>query len=702
VISAITGVTCISCASFLYQLCCAQVLSLHWGSTYSAYSLIFGGYLFCLAVGALASERMRLRRSLFVGVQWIACLGIGAFLLLPSLREQVHVVLFLSYFLGLASGLELPFFYQSQNTAQARAWIIGFDYFGMFAGCVAYALLFLPEFGVLGTLQVALGLHIVGTCFVLLMSIVALQPDVAVSRVSLAKRVVGLAVVVGFCSYAVEFGYLRLLKSSVESFPELYPVYVGVYLLLMGLGSWIGYQYTVSLSRVFSLLAILLAALPHGTWWLLSWFELRAGLTGVPIGKTIAIVVLLSGVLALFAGFEFAALLRLAPVGKAGLILGCLALGASLFVLVEASGLFEVVPPGYLLLIVAAVYAFMGRDSILSLRRLTIVWALLVTSVVGLGFSEQLHLKSFYWKFRLPDLSVETTLSLRKNLMAVPQIQRFHTRYQTLDIVHGSEPAIQVSLDMSPQLDSSTWRTYHESAVVVALLLWKRARSESPTVTILGGGDGLLVRSLRELSPVLLGGPLDVTLVELDPRVLELSRSHPSMVFLNDGHLGAQNLDVVFEDAVVFLKDCRKRMDVVLIDFPYPTSVELSRLYTVEFYERLKNCLHSESIVVLDAPIWRTLGAPSLPDNVTAMFATLRAAGFGRLMSFGVIEPFIVLSMGGSRLHLEWSPTELQLLRSVSNRAFSNLVALPQPEDHETKDAKVNRWFQPNFFSWTR
>ena len=204
------------------------------------------------------------------------------------------------------------------------------------------------------------------------------------------------------------------------------------------------------------------------------------------------------------------------------------------------------------------------------------------------------------------------------------------TRYQRIVITRDSaRDDYRLFLNGNLQLSSRDEAIYHEQLVHPAMALADRAER----VLVLGGGAGLAVREVLSHA-----GVKAVTLVDLDPRMTELAVSHPILSGLNRGALRdsrvqtllapgvsggslrpvfmetdgldatrlpereeVARVEIVNIDADRFLAEIPGLWDVVLIDFPDPSSPELAKLYSREFYRKLRRVLAPGAVVALQA-----------------------------------------------------------------------------------------------------
>jgi spermidine synthase len=138
----------------------------------------------------------------------------------------------------------------------------------------------------------------------------------------------------------------------------------------------------------------------------------------------------------------------------------------------------------------------------------------------------------------------------------------------------------QLFLNGSLQFSSVDEYRYHEALVHPALSLVGTPRA----VLILGGGDGLAAREILKYPAV-----ERITLVDLDPEMTRLARENPLLRELNRSSLHDPRVHVVNRDAFLWLADAPpQRFDAAFVDFPDPHNFSLGKLYTRQFYMRLR------------------------------------------------------------------------------------------------------------------
>ncbi|MBF0369051.1 MAG: polyamine aminopropyltransferase [Magnetococcales bacterium] len=339
------------------------------------------------------------------------------------------------------------------------------------------------------------------------------------------------------------------------------------------------------------------------------------------------------------------------------------------------------------------VYWFLGRFPLTEIGFLVAGINFFVAIITALYFAKQ-RLVSLKWSLLILILGTAASLlfgyhhnrawnlDLEQRLYEDRIVLAETTPYQRLVLTHRKRlDEYRFYINGNLQFSSLDEVRYHELLVhpVMALV-------ESPKrVLVLGGGDGLAVRELLKYTRI-----EAITLVELDPRMVQLFSTHPLLTRLNqeafrdarvrveetpgiesDGVKGiyqetgrvdpktqlaetrwVAGVEVIHIDADLFLNTPsadQSPWDVVIIDFPDPSSVELAKLYSKEFYLKLRRVLAPQGMVAVQS---------TSPYHAKEVFLTigrtLAAAGFQTLPYHANIPSF-----GEWGWHLAWIPGRL-------------------------------------------
>lgn len=220
---------------------------------------------------------------------------------------------------------------------------------------------------------------------------------------------------------------------------------------------------------------------------------------------------------------------------------------------------------------------------------------LLVASLFTFRFS-----RSFFLKILITLTGVSLILyGIYAERIYLIQEQRFYgekielfrqTPYQKIVLTrYGKHYSLY--LDGHLQFSTLDEKYYHEAIVHVPMSFVKHYGK----ALILGGGDGLVLRELLKY-------PFrEITLVELDREMVELSKEHPVLRRINKDSFHDSRVEVVIDDAFNFVFKTKERYDFIVIDLIDPRTPSSARLYSLEFYKRLREILHAEGVFITQA-----------------------------------------------------------------------------------------------------
>jgi len=213
-------------------------------------------------------------------------------------------------------------------------------------------------------------------------------------------------------------------------------------------------------------------------------------------------------------------------------------------------------------------------------------------------------------------------------------------------------------LNNNVQFSTYDEERYHEPLVHPAMQL----SASRENILVLGGGDGLAVREILKY------GDVDsITLVDLDPEMIRISRSHPALLDINHGSLNTPSLRVVNADAGRFLDASADLFDVIVVDLPDPKGPDLARLYSREFYRKCVQHLTRSGVIVTQS---------SSPLHATNVFLcinkTMASAGLSVLPYHNTVP-----TMGDWGWNLGMKRDIIsseELKKRASNLRFGNLT----------------------------
>jgi len=165
------------------------------------------------------------------------------------------------------------------------------------------------------------------------------------------------------------------------------------------------------------------------------------------------------------------------------------------------------------------------------------------------------------------------------------------TLYQRIVLTRSGD-RFQLFINGNLQFDTIDEHRYHEALIHPAMTHAARIAD----ILVLGGGDGMAVRELLRYPAI-----ERVTLVDLDPTMTELFRERPELARLTGHSLRDPRVRIVNADAWTFLASGDSLFDVVVADLPDPHGLDLSKLYSVEFYTMLARRLSRDGLLVTQA-----------------------------------------------------------------------------------------------------
>jgi spermidine synthase len=166
-----------------------------------------------------------------------------------------------------------------------------------------------------------------------------------------------------------------------------------------------------------------------------------------------------------------------------------------------------------------------------------------------------------------------------------------NSTYQRL-VVTRNENETKLYLNNNLQFSSTDEYRYHEA--LVHPVMSKSIHHQN--VLVLGGGDGFAVREILKYNTV-----KNITLVDLDPDVTTFFKENLLMTKLNNNALNHAKLEIINQDAFIWVKNQTKKFDVIIIDFPDPSNYSLGKLYTLQFYNYLKKITTNQTKICIQS-----------------------------------------------------------------------------------------------------
>ncbi|MEL6814784.1 MAG: polyamine aminopropyltransferase [Cyanobacteria bacterium J06598_3] len=214
---------------------------------------------------------------------------------------------------------------------------------------------------------------------------------------------------------------------------------------------------------------------------------------------------------------------------------------------------------------------------------------------------------------------------LENKLYKAPVVWRSQSPYQRIVLTRFGQD-VRLFLNGELQLSTVDEYRYHESlvhpAMAAATSMGTRVSgtevgSAPKQILLLGAGDGMALREVLKWPSV-----EQVTIVELDPAVVELAKTQAALVKFNQNAFSDPRVRVQYGDAFKAIPEMSTQFDVIIADFPDPDEVAIAKLYSQGFYQQLRSRLTPNGILVTQA------SSPFFAPKVIACITkTLTATG---------------------------------------------------------------------------
>ncbi|WP_304453391.1 polyamine aminopropyltransferase [Nocardiopsis sp. YSL2] len=276
----------------------------------------------------------------------------------------------------------------------------------------------------------------------------------------------------------------------------------------------------------------------------------------------------------------------------------------------------------------------------------------------------------------------------RQALYRDPIVHAERSEYQEIVVTRSLDGQdVRMFLNGSLQFSTLDEYRYHESLVHPAMA------GPHENVLVLGGGDGLAIREILAYDDV-----ASVTLVDLDPAVVELASTDPVISALNEGSFEDPRVEVVNTDAFQWLRTNGEDFDVVVADMPDGEDVGTSKLYSVEFYSLVADAMADRSRLVVQA------GSPFFaPDAYWSVGHSLEGAGFAAtpynvdVPSFGNWGFYLAATGAAPALDI---PEDVPDLRFLDEELLAAAQVFPRDRREDVGEVEESTLMHPRIIDY--
>jgi spermidine synthase len=310
--------------------------------------------------------------------------------------------------------------------------------------------------------------------------------------------------------------------------------------------------------------------------------------------------------------------------------------------------------------------------------------ALSVLAVNQKSFSEKLKSAS-YVDISTPDFNFETFSNLWSFFKKeAPFVESYRSKYQDVDLVDFGVEGVTLYLNRKPQFSTTNYISYHLSMVEGFINLHGAVPKE---VLLLGGGDGILARYLLER------GVDKIKIIDLDPFITDLAKNHPVFLKLNKQSLWSPKVEVVNGDAFSYMIKNKRPHEAIFIDFPLPTHMDLSKLYSVEFYRSIYASLQTDGSAIFDSPAnveFSFQPQKMKSQSLNLIEKTVESAGITNSIIYGPFEAFNFFTRQKAPVSFKYKKFPPQMPGYV----FMNMISFDSFMEIKPSD-KENSIFRP-------
>jgi len=230
-----------------------------------------------------------------------------------------------------------------------------------------------------------------------------------------------------------------------------------------------------------------------------------------------------------------------------------------------------------------------------------------------------------------------TWLNQMSNLLYIDKVvYTDKTRFQQLTFTQrymGAEQSNVISFYLNGRLQFTSSDEFIYHSYLVTPVLAGSARHDN--ILIVGGGDGLALRDVLQWSPK------NVTLIDLDDELIDIfttpeDKLPPKLAKhitkLNQSSLQDKKVNVIKSDAFIAIDELLAQgrvFDAIIVDLPDPSHPDLNKLYSVNFYARLKQMLAGDGLIGI-----QSTSPYHAKNSFISVLKTLEAANYSSVQQY--------------------------------------------------------------------
>jgi spermidine synthase len=186
-----------------------------------------------------------------------------------------------------------------------------------------------------------------------------------------------------------------------------------------------------------------------------------------------------------------------------------------------------------------------------------------------------------------------------------------------------------------------------------------------------------------------------VTYVELDPQIVEAGRR-----FLAE-NLADPRIKIVATDGRRFVRQTAERFDVVIVAVPDPSTSQLNRFYTAEFFAEVKRALAPGGVLAFGLGRYENYVSPELAQMLASAHRTLQES-FANVRMIPGGRVFFLASDGPLHLDIAARLEQHGLITQLVNRHYLDAMLAPDRladlDRAVAQPAEANTDFNPTLY----
>jgi len=215
-------------------------------------------------------------------------------------------------------------------------------------------------------------------------------------------------------------------------------------------------------------------------------------------------------------------------------------------------------------------------------------------------------------------------------------------------------------------------------------------RPDARKVLLVSGGVTGTAREILRYPAV-----TEVTYVELDPQIVEAGRR-----FLAE-NLADARIKIVATDGRRFVRQTAERFDVVIVAVPDPSTSQLNRFYTAEFFAEVKRALAPGGVVAFGLGRYENYVSPELAQMLASAHRTLRES-FANVRMIPGGRVFFLASDGPLHFDIAARLEQHGLTTQLVNRHYLDAMLAPDRladlDRAVAQPAEANTDFNPTLY----